>query len=392
MAHSRRLKVGILSNEFFDLSVGRMGGFGWATRQVANCFNGSKELCVDVVLLCGERQTEEGTQDRRVHDTRLIYRSRNTMEYFRKIRSERLDLILSIDYRDKYRHVFRLLPRTPIIVWVRDPRPPEDAERIRSIRIPGAADVQPQGVNSPDCTSLAGVVRASKCWRRPVLFATPAPFLADKVPGTYGVKPPEVALLPNIIDIEPGRIEKSPKPTVAFLARLDPYKRPWLFSELARHFPDVRFLFLGQAHFRGEGAWEPGDLPHNVEVLGHVDGERKVEILSQAWALVNTSAHEGLAVSFQEALRCETPLLSCVDPQGVVSRYGIFVGHQDGTGMEAMPRFVEGLTRLLEDAELRRRLGKEGASWVRDTHSKSRFLESFFQLAARAGVARLVAA
>ena len=40
---------------------------------------------------------------------------------------------------------------------------------------------------------------------------------------------------------------------------LDPIKRPWLFAEIAKHFPDVEFLFLGQSHFRGEGAWEIRD-------------------------------------------------------------------------------------------------------------------------------------
>jgi glycosyltransferase involved in cell wall biosynthesis len=197
------------------------------------------------------------------------------------------------------------------------------------------------------------------------------------------VQPAEVTMLPNIIDIEPGEVIKSAKPTVIFLARLDPYKRPWLFAELARYFPEVEFIFLGQAHFRGEGAWEPKALPDNVKVLGHVDGDKKVGILSAAWVLVNTSIHEGLAVSFLEALRCETPLLSCVDPQNVVSRFGIYVGRCDGSGMEAIPKFVEGLTRLLENGELRLRLGKEGAAWVRETHNKKRFLAAFFELIAR---------
>ena len=87
-------------------------------------------------------------------------------------------------------------------------------------------------------------------------------------------------------------------PKLFFLARLDPYKRPWLFAELARHFPEVEFLFLGKAHHRGEGAWEPNELPDNVKLMGHISGEQKTRILSSAWVLVNTSIHEGLAVSF----------------------------------------------------------------------------------------------
>ncbi|MTJ12499.1 glycosyltransferase family 4 protein [Anabaena sp. UHCC 0187] len=363
-----------------------MGGFGWASRQVANCFGSDCNLGIDVVFLSGETYGQPGQSPTKIHNTPIILRDRNRLEYCRRIWAEGFDLILSIDYRPSYRSLFWLLPRTPIIVWVRDPRPPEDMAKINTARIPGFEDIQPQGLKSPDCTSLAGVVNVSKWLRRPVLFATPAPFLKDKVLGTYGVQPPEVTFLPNIIDLEPGEVVKSEKPTVVFLARLDPYKRPWLFAELARHFPDVEFIFLGKPHFEGEGAWEANSLPSNVRLMGHVDGEEKVRILSEAWVLINTSIHEGLAVSFQESLKCETPLLSCLDPENVVSRFGIYVGRYDGTGMEAIPKFVEGLKTLLEDKELRTRLGKEGRKWVTENHNKERFVKVFYELCSKVGV------
>ena len=383
---NKRIKLGVIANEFFELSISRMGGFGWAASQVAKCFNSDPDLGVDLVFLSGELTSEAIGSDTLVHETRLIPYQQNQFEYCRRIWAEGIDIILAIDYRPSYRSLFKFLPRTPILVWVRDPRPPEDVEKIQTTRIPGQENILPKGLDPIDCTSLAKVVKFSKWLRRPVLFATPATFLADKVPGTYGVKPPEVAFLPNIIDIEPGEVIKSDHPRVIFLARLDPYKRPWLFAELARHFPDVEFMFLGKAHHQGEGAWEPDSLPDNLRLMGHVDGEKKLQLLSSAWVLVNTSIHEGLAVSFQEALKCETPILSCLDPENAVSRFGIYVGRWDGTGLEGMPKFVEGLTRLLEDKELRTRLGKEGRQWVTETHNKSRFLEAFNNLCTRAGV------
>ena len=381
---TKKLKLGVVANEFFDTSIGRMGGFGWATRQVAKFFN-NPDLGVEVVFLSRELLAEEQAETR-IHGTRLIPRQQSRFEYCRRLWAEKFDLLLAIDYRPNYRPLFGLLPQTPIILWVRDPRPPEDVTKIQTIRIPGQEDIMPKGLGAMDCTSMAAVVNNSKWLRRPVLFATPASFLRDKVLGTYGVQPPEVDILPNIIDIEPGEITKSEKPTVAFLARLDPYKRPWLFTELARNFPEVEFIFLGKAHFEGEGAWAPENLPDNVSLMGHVGEEEKIKILSAAWVLINTSIHEGLAVSFQEALKCETPILSSVNPEDVVSRFGIYVGRWDGSGMEGMPKFIEGLTKLLEDHELRTRLGKEGREWVSQTHSKASFLKAFTQLCHKAGV------
>ncbi|MEB3886874.1 glycosyltransferase family 4 protein [Lyngbya sp. CCY1209] len=385
---NKRIKLGIIANEFFELSQGRMGGFGWATRQVTTLFNSDPNLGVEPVLLAGETYGKPGEPDPVVHNTKLILRQRNKLEYIRRLWAEKIDLILSIDYRPNYRPVFWSLPRTPIILWVRDPRPPEDVAKIDTVRVPGSEDVYPQGLKCFDCTSFAGVVRVSQWVNRQVLFATPARFLKAKVPGTYGVEPPEVEFLPNIIDMEPAEVVKSDKPTVVFLARLDPYKRPWLFAEIARHFPDVDFIFMGKPHFEGKGAWEPTGLPDNVKLMGHVGEVDKIRMLSEAWVLINTSIHEGLAVSFQEALKCETPILSCLDPESVVSRFGIYVGRYDGTGMEGIPKFVEGLKTLLENHELRTKLGKEGRKWVSEDHNKERFLEAFVEFCDRVGVKR----
>ncbi len=115
-----------------------------------------------------------------------------------------------------------------------------------------------------DCTSLGGVVRESGWLSRRVLFATTAPYLAGKMLGTYAVEPAEVFFLPNILNLAPAGAGKHPRPRVVFLGRLDPVKRPWVFTELARRLPHVEFLFLGRSHFEGAGGWSPADLPDNV--------------------------------------------------------------------------------------------------------------------------------
>jgi glycosyltransferase involved in cell wall biosynthesis len=206
------------------------------------------------------------------------------------------------------------------------------------------------------------------------------------VPATYGVAPREVSFLPNLIDLAPQPGSAPARPSVVFLGRLDPYKRPWLFAELARHFPAVDFLFLGRAHFSGPGAWKPQGLPANARLLGHVGEARKAELLSAAAALVNTSLHEGLAVSFLEALACGTPLVASVDPEAVVSRFGLRTAGFGGDGRAGLPGFVDALRQLLADAELRGRLGGEGRRWVTKTHTREAFTTAFEGLVRQTGV------
>ena len=74
----------------------------------------------------------------------------------------------------------------------------------------------------------------------------------------------------------------------------------------------------------------------------------------------------------------------------LVSRFGIYTGRFDGTGLEGVPKFVEGLSRLLKDHDLRLRLGHEGRRWVAERHSPSQFIAAFDEVCARAGVYRPV--
>src|SRR5262249_45084504 len=159
--------------------LGRVGGFGWAARQVARVF-ADPSLGVDLVYLTGELRASAGTPEPVLHGTRLILRQ-SALRDLRRARAERLDLLLLIDYRANYRWLCWALPRTPMIVWVRDPRPPDDVAAVDTLRIPGADGVRPKGTYQPDCSSLGTLVRASRWLARPLIFASPAPHLRDKL-------------------------------------------------------------------------------------------------------------------------------------------------------------------------------------------------------------------
>ena len=117
--------------------------------------------------------------------------------------------------------------------------------------------------------------------------------------------------------------------------------------------------------------------------MAHVNETRKRELLTRAWFIVNLSVHEGLAISFLEALACETPIVALVDPGGLVSSYGRYVGSFPGDGMEALPGLKRAFSELLSNQSLRRDLGVRGRRHVLTTHNEARFLDSFDRLLQR---------
>lgn len=154
-------------------------------------------------------------------------------------------------------------------------------------------------------------------------------------------------------------------------------------------FPSVRFAVLGQSHFRGSGSFTPppGSSVPNLEFLGHVQGrEQKEAMLRSAWFVVNLSAHEGVAVSWLEALACRTPILAMVNPGGLVSSFGMFTGEFPGDGTDGLGALKAGFERLLANRTLRAELGAAGRRHVRATHTEELFLRSFRNIAVHIGV------
>ncbi|MEX2149951.1 MAG: glycosyltransferase family 4 protein [Steroidobacteraceae bacterium] len=188
-----------------------------------------------------------------------------------------------------------------------------------------------------------------------------ANFLNEKLQKKYGFHQP-LDTLPTPVVLN-ASVTKSGTPTVCFVGRWDRRKRPELFFELAKSFPHVKFIAIGQSR---DSAWETGlrrRYSHvaNLQLTGFVDqfrSPRLTEVLSKSWILVNTAAREGMPTSMLEALANQCAILSQVNPDDIATRFGYHAEFGD---------FERGLARLLENDKWRSR-GQAGYQYVRDHH------------------------
>jgi glycosyltransferase involved in cell wall biosynthesis len=151
-----------------------------------------------------------------------------------------------------------------------------------------------------------------------------------------------------------------------------------MLVEIARLLPDVTFRVMGTPNWTGPGTWQPpDDLPGNVEMLGHVDGRRKQQLLAESWILVSCALHEGLPVSYVEALAYENVLVACQDPDAVVSQFGRYVGQWPSSGLAAVSAFADAIRELIDQDDQRRRLARRGAQWAQQNHCYRSFLKGF---------------
>lgn len=383
----RPMRLGIVSTEFFDDPGGGKGGFGWATRAVARVVQQRDDIELTYVLTT--RRERVGGYPSHFGGVPTLVVGASKAADRRALADAGLDLLLTIDYRPLHRLVYDALPEVPVVVWSRDPRSPSLRAEIAGLRCPDQQE--PAGGQSPDTVSFRHVLKASRSTGRPILLATVASALVERIPASYDIEPTRVWLLPNPLDVDstdgsaplPGGLGH--RPLVLFLGRLDPLKRPWIFVELARSLPDYDFAMLGAAYVTGPQSWRPDAIPPNLTMVGHVDGPLKQRFLDEASLLVNCSISEGLAVSFLEALAHETPIVSCVDTSGVVSQFGRFVGHWPGDGRGSGDAFRRAVSELIEHDEERRALGRAGRAWVEERHRTDLFVAGLARLAAASG-------
>lgn len=267
----RPLQIGIVANEFFDKDYTRMGGFGWAAKRAAEVLNSDPFF---FPYFLSSKIVQDGKHNQ-LHGIPVEQITGNRIKRAFSLLSKKIDLFFTIDYRTSYNSVLNALPYLPVITWVRDPRSPEDVKKILTLKIPGDPNGIPRGI-SPIPTDELVQIKNRWPFHRKVILANKIPHMKEKNLDTYGL-PGSDYILPNpsVLNYRKTSVEKNEEPLVVYLGRLDPIKRPWLFVDLARHLPDVRFLMMGKSHFTGNGAWNPVDVPENVTFLGHTDQKEK---------------------------------------------------------------------------------------------------------------------
>jgi glycosyltransferase involved in cell wall biosynthesis len=178
--------------------------------------------------------------------------------------------------------------------------------------------------------------------------------------------------LPTPVAVPNRVMVKAAEPTVCFLGRWDPRKRPEMFFQLAERFPQVRFIAMGacQPHFQQRDQKlreEFGRLP-NLSMPGVVLGEDKSRILEESWVLVNTSWREGLPISFIEAAAHQCAILSPLNPDDFARRFGYWAEK------DTLDDLAHGLSCLLSEDRWRER-GQEARAYVQKTFAFDRAID-----------------
>ena len=373
------LKVCLICIELFGRGI--YGGFGRATRKIGNELS---KRNVEVTAVVPQR---EGS-----HDSEYMLDSIHVREFSPRafwtstdlFRRTDADLFHSQDPSLSTWLAMKAMPDRAHLVTFRDTMETRDW-RIE-FRHAG-----PARRGTLEYALYVDNFLATRAVRRADGLYCAAEFLIPKAARKYGLRR-EPHFLPTPVEV-PAETVKDARPTVCSIGRLHRRKRPELFLDLARAFPEVNFICVGgtnereyEEHLRRTYACLP-----NLEMTGAIDQfqtDRLHQILAKSWILVNTAAREGLPNTFLEAAANKCAILSGVDPDGFASRFG-YCASDDG-------HLAEGLALLLKDDQWKP-LGEAGCQFVKSVFgiepAIARHLEAYEQaLGARVRSNRTLAA
>ena len=359
------MKLCLISNQI--AAWGKIGGFGTATRALGSGL-AKRGVEVSAVVV---RRPEHGQKPVESLDGMTVYgtdpfETLFSGDIFRKIDA---DVYQSQEPTIASYLAQRAMPDRVHVVTCRDPRDWREH----------AIELRHTNLKRRLLFPLTWYYEASPWVKKSVSRADavlmPAPTaLLPRIRHLYGENiSPQFVPYPVEVPANPPR--KSDTPMMLFVGRFDHRKRMERFFELAKKFPDLKFVAVGEAHDKRYDLHlrqAYGHLP-NVEMPGFVArfGEHTVsEYYEKAWILINTSAREGLPYTFMEAAAYGVAILSALDPEDFASRFGYFAAHDD---------FEDGLRALLSN-DLWRERGAAGAKFVAETWNEENCLDEHLRI------------
>jgi glycosyltransferase involved in cell wall biosynthesis len=168
---------------------------------------------------------------------------------------------------------------------------------------------------------------------------------------------------------EPAPLSHARPEAFLWTGRLDHFKQPLRYLDLAERLPEARFWlipkFLGeeQSPLSEEVRRRVAQLP-NLEMLEPQPHAAAMRLLERAVAVVNTGAAEGMPNTFLEAWARGIPVLTFeFDPHGRVAARGLGV-----SASGSFERFVTGARQLWEGRCARAELSACVRAYIDETH------------------------
>jgi glycosyltransferase involved in cell wall biosynthesis len=175
-------------------------------------------------------------------------------------------------------------------------------------------------------------------------------------------------VVPNAVDVPARAVDPGIEGDVVWLGTYKEIKRPDWFIRLAAEFPQRRFVMAGVTPPPplSRDAWlraRASTGSANLDVRGFLTTAEVSALFAGASLLVHTSMVEGFSNVLLEAWAHGLPTVSCVNPDGLVTREGL------GAAVTTYEEMVAATAALLANPQARREAGARARAYASRRHA-----------------------
>jgi glycosyltransferase involved in cell wall biosynthesis len=203
---------------------------------------------------------------------------------------------------------------------------------------------------------------------------------------------PATVEVPSFAETAP--LSSAPPQAFLWVGRLDRFKQPLRYLELAEATPEARFwMVIRRLDPERSGGVPGGSADHdleaealeraralpNLEILEQRPHDEAMKLVEQSIAVVNTGAAEGMPNLFLEAWARGVPVLSFeFDPDGRIAKHGLGIA-----AAGSVEDFHAGARRLWDRRGDRAELAERARGYIESTHGVAAVASRWHDLIAR---------
>lgn len=186
----------------------------------------------------------------------------------------------------------------------------------------------------------------------------------------------ESIIIPNFLTL-PVSKKQADKSFILWVGNTLPKKRPELFIQLAKNFPNYRFKMIvapTDAVPDDSTIKKKAKKIDNLDYIGYVPFAEISEYFQGACLLVSTSEKEGFPNTFLQAWQHKTPVVSLsINPDDIIAIYNL------GRHSKTFHNLIRDVKKIMEDDKLRLDMGRNCKEYVNHYHSEKFILPQYFK-------------
>jgi glycosyltransferase involved in cell wall biosynthesis len=167
----------------------------------------------------------------------------------------------------------------------------------------------------------------------------------------------------DLSEIQSIKVESSLKlNNVVTLGRISNQKNPKLFNDVAKAFPEIQFIWIGD-----------GELKHvltakNIKVTGWLDRKAALKLLAKQDVYIQTSVWEGLPFTIIEAMALQKPIIAT----NVVGNKDAVSHNENGFLCEDIDDFKKAVNQLKLKSSLLNNFGQQSQKLAQKNFNRNK--------------------